>query len=177
MFNPIHSGLQPEPMAVGALFSLRDGRTIESLPWKADLTRGRNKRNEVLRGVKNKLIKKSKNGIYGCKEGKRCINFGGQGKPSPIRTINKVPTRRTRRKRRMNLGQKNRIMINSTERGKTRPGEIKDNRRAKRQVNTQKRISSVMIARREARQQREKSEVTENSTTTFGEATVSSQEG
>ena len=51
-------------------------------------------------------------------------NFGGQRKSSTIRKII-VSTRRNRRG--MNLGQKNPITITSKERGKTRPGKIKDN--------------------------------------------------
>ena len=84
---------------------------------------------------------------------KRGRNFGGQGKPSPVHMI-QVPMRGTRRKRiGMNLRQNNQIMITSKERGKPRPGEIKENRRAKRQVNKQKQIRRAMIVHREARVQ------------------------
>ena len=67
MFNPVPSGMRPELMMVGAFFGSSDGRTVGSPPWKADITRGRNTRNEVIRGIKNKIIKKSLSGIYICK--------------------------------------------------------------------------------------------------------------
>ena len=44
-------------------------------------------RNKGIRGINDEVIKKSKNCIYGCIRRKRFRNFGGQGKPSPIRTI------------------------------------------------------------------------------------------
>ena len=40
MFNSVYSGPRTEQMAIGALFGSRDGRTLGSPPWKADLTRG-----------------------------------------------------------------------------------------------------------------------------------------
>ena len=143
MFNPANSG--PRPISEGALFGSRDGRTLGRPPWNVDLTRGRNTRNEVIRGIKNKISKESETEIYGRKGRKKCRNFGGQAKPSPIHMY-KVPRRGTTMKRRgMNLRQKNWIMIISKERGETKPGEIKDNRRrAKLQVNTKKRISTAM---------------------------------
>ena len=56
--------------------------------------------------------------------------------PGQSATI-EFPTRGTRRKRRrMNLGQNNLIMIAFKERRETRSGEVKNNRRTKEQVNT-----------------------------------------
>ena len=45
-------------MAVGELFGPRHGRTLGSPPWEADITRGRNTRNKVIRGIKDKFNKK-----------------------------------------------------------------------------------------------------------------------
>ena len=55
-------------MAIGVLFGSRDGRTLRSPLWKADLTRGRNTRNKISRGIKDEIIKKSKGYIYVSKD-------------------------------------------------------------------------------------------------------------
>ena len=79
-------------------------------------------RNKASCSIKDEIIKKSRAASTDAKN-ERAKNE----KPSPICTI-KVPTRETRRKRRrINFGQKNRIMITFTERGKTRPSEVKKN--------------------------------------------------
>ena len=58
MFNSVHSGPRPEPMAESALFGTRDGRRLRNLLWKANITQRKNTWNEVIRGIKNKIIKK-----------------------------------------------------------------------------------------------------------------------
>ena len=118
-------------MAIGGLFGPRDGRTLRSPAWKADLTRRRNKKNKVICGIKDEFNKKIQGLQLRMQKTKEMQKFQWPGKTQPNLHDRSFNERNQKNWRRMNLGQKNQIMITSEERrdqvkSRTTEEEFKD---------------------------------------------------
>ena len=70
-------------MAIGGLFGPRDGRTLRSPAWKADLTRRRNKKNKVICGIKDEFNKKIQGLQLRMQKTKEMQKFQWPGKTQP----------------------------------------------------------------------------------------------